>query len=198
MTIREAHGAGQREARWQHGPTMNHPVAMLAAATLLLGSLGGCSVFAEAPPCSSDANCRSGESCDPESRTCVVASTDGGTTPTDASGSDAQVLDVPGSDAQLDAASTDLVGVDAAQVDAGAEDASAVEDAAAVDATGADSAIGDASGSDAVGADDRLQQIYDSLDLLAQRKTTPDRAERLLNLFSEMDPVQTESPESGD
>lgn len=36
-----------------------------------------------------------------------------------------------------------------------------------------------------VDTDARLQQIYDSLSLLAQRDTTPDRAERLLNLFSE-------------
>jgi hypothetical protein len=36
-------------------------------------------------------------------------------------------------------------------------------------------------------ADQRLVKIYQSLQLLAERKTTPDRAERLLNLFS--DPV---------
>ena len=42
-------------------------------------------------------------------------------------------------------------------------------------------------GNDGVDTDGRLQRIYDSLDLLAQRKTTPDRVERLLNLFSEMD-----------
>jgi hypothetical protein len=42
-------------------------------------------------------------------------------------------------------------------------------------------------GDDGLDADERLQRLYDSLDLLAQRKTTPDRAERLLNLFSELD-----------
>jgi hypothetical protein len=42
-------------------------------------------------------------------------------------------------------------------------------------------------GSDAIAADARMQQIYESLDLLTQRKTTPDRAERLLNLFSDVD-----------
>ena len=36
-------------------------------------------------------------------------------------------------------------------------------------------------------ADERLVKIYQSLALLAERDTTPDRAERLLNLFS--DPV---------
>ena len=36
-------------------------------------------------------------------------------------------------------------------------------------------------------ADERLAKIYQSLALLAERETTPDRAERLLNLFS--DPV---------
>ena len=35
------------------------------------------------------------------------------------------------------------------------------------------------------GADQRLQQIYESLDLLAERNTTPDRTERLLHLFSD-------------
>ena len=34
-------------------------------------------------------------------------------------------------------------------------------------------------------ADQRLVKIYQSLQLLAERKTTPDRAERLLNLFSD-------------
>ncbi len=34
--------------------------------------------------------------------------------------------------------------------------------------------------------DARLQQIYDSLTLLAQPETTPDRAERLLNLFTDV------------
>ena len=34
-------------------------------------------------------------------------------------------------------------------------------------------------------ADQRLAKIYQSLQLLAERKTTPDRAERLLNLFSD-------------
>ena len=34
-------------------------------------------------------------------------------------------------------------------------------------------------------ADQRLVKIYESLTLLAERKTTPDRAERLLNLFSD-------------
>jgi hypothetical protein len=34
-------------------------------------------------------------------------------------------------------------------------------------------------------ADGRLERIHQSLALLAQRETTPDRAERLLNLFSD-------------
>jgi len=34
-------------------------------------------------------------------------------------------------------------------------------------------------------ADQRLVKIYQSLQLLAERETTPDRAERLLNLFSD-------------
>jgi hypothetical protein len=34
-------------------------------------------------------------------------------------------------------------------------------------------------------SDARLQRIYDSLALLAQPETTPDRAERLLNLFTD-------------
>ncbi len=34
-------------------------------------------------------------------------------------------------------------------------------------------------------ADERLAKIYQSLALLADRETTPDRAERLLNLFSD-------------
>lgn len=34
-------------------------------------------------------------------------------------------------------------------------------------------------------ADERLAKIYQSLALLAERETTPDRAERLLNLFSD-------------
>jgi hypothetical protein len=37
----------------------------------------------------------------------------------------------------------------------------------------------------AVSADSRVERIYESLALLAQRETTPDRAERLLNLFSD-------------
>ena len=36
-------------------------------------------------------------------------------------------------------------------------------------------------------ADTRLAKIYRSLDLLAERQTTPDRVERLLNLFSDLD-----------
>ena len=36
-------------------------------------------------------------------------------------------------------------------------------------------------------ADLRLQKLYESLAMLADRKTTPDRAERLLTVFS--DPV---------
>ncbi len=36
-------------------------------------------------------------------------------------------------------------------------------------------------------ADVRLQQIYDSLAILAQSDTTPDRAERLLNLFTDVE-----------
>ena len=34
-------------------------------------------------------------------------------------------------------------------------------------------------------ADPRLVKIYQSLQLLAERKTAPDRVERLLNLFSD-------------
>ncbi len=34
--------------------------------------------------------------------------------------------------------------------------------------------------------DDRLDRIYQSLALLAERKTTADRSERLLNLFSDL------------
>jgi hypothetical protein len=33
--------------------------------------------------------------------------------------------------------------------------------------------------------DEGLQQIYEALQLLAERETSPDRAERLLNLFSD-------------
>jgi hypothetical protein len=36
-------------------------------------------------------------------------------------------------------------------------------------------------------ADHRLQRIYDSLKLLAQSDTSPDRAERLLNLFTDVE-----------
>ena len=36
-------------------------------------------------------------------------------------------------------------------------------------------------------ADVRLVRIYQSLALLAEPQTTPDRAERLLNLFTELD-----------
>jgi hypothetical protein len=36
-------------------------------------------------------------------------------------------------------------------------------------------------------ADAPLAKIYRSLALLAERQTTPDRAERLLNLFSDLD-----------
>jgi hypothetical protein len=35
--------------------------------------------------------------------------------------------------------------------------------------------------------DRRLREIYQSLELLAERATTADRAERLLNLFSDLD-----------
>jgi hypothetical protein len=35
--------------------------------------------------------------------------------------------------------------------------------------------------------DRRLRDIYQSLELLAERATTADRAERLLNLFSDLD-----------
>ena len=35
--------------------------------------------------------------------------------------------------------------------------------------------------------DDRLDQIYQALTLLAERETTSNRSERLLNLFSELD-----------
>ncbi len=41
-------------------------------------------------------------------------------------------------------------------------------------------------GDGAPAPDARLQQIYDSLTLLAQPETTPDRAERLLNLFTDI------------
>ena len=34
-------------------------------------------------------------------------------------------------------------------------------------------------------ADERLQQIYQALDILASPQTNPDRSEQLLNLFSE-------------
>jgi hypothetical protein len=40
---------------------------------------------------------------------------------------------------------------------------------------------------DETSADPRLIRIYQSLALLTQRETTPDRAERLLNLFSDLD-----------
>lgn len=36
-------------------------------------------------------------------------------------------------------------------------------------------------------ADDRLDRIYQALTLLADREATPDRSERLLNLFSDLD-----------
>ena len=35
--------------------------------------------------------------------------------------------------------------------------------------------------------DRRLREIYQSLELLAEPETSPDRAERLLNLFSDLD-----------
>ena len=35
--------------------------------------------------------------------------------------------------------------------------------------------------------DRRLREIYQSLELLAEQATTADRAERLLNLFSDLD-----------
>ncbi len=38
-----------------------------------------------------------------------------------------------------------------------------------------------------IGEDDRLDQIYQGLTLLAERETTPNRSERLLNLFSDLD-----------
>ena len=41
--------------------------------------------------------------------------------------------------------------------------------------------------SGATNADDRLDQIYQALTLLAERETTSNRGERLLNLFSELD-----------
>ena len=37
-------------------------------------------------------------------------------------------------------------------------------------------------------AEEQLGKIYESLDILADRAATPDRAERILNLFS--DPVE--------
>ena len=39
----------------------------------------------------------------------------------------------------------------------------------------------------AAGGDDRLDQIYQALTLLAERETPSNRSERLLNLFSELD-----------
>lgn len=36
-------------------------------------------------------------------------------------------------------------------------------------------------------ADDRLDQIYQALTLLADRESADDRSERLLNLFSDLD-----------
>lgn len=39
----------------------------------------------------------------------------------------------------------------------------------------------------AVADDLRLQQIHQALQLLTEQETTPDRAERLLHLFSEKD-----------
>jgi len=38
-----------------------------------------------------------------------------------------------------------------------------------------------------LGGDDRLDQIYQALTLLADREAASDRSERLLNLFSELD-----------
>ncbi len=40
-------------------------------------------------------------------------------------------------------------------------------------------------GSDSVESDDRLQRIRASLTILADRDATPDRAERILRLFSD-------------
>lgn len=43
-------------------------------------------------------------------------------------------------------------------------------------------------GSDGTPTDDaRLEKIYQSLAILAEKETSPDRAERLLNLFSDLD-----------
>ncbi len=39
----------------------------------------------------------------------------------------------------------------------------------------------------AASEDDRLDQVYQALTLLAERETTPNRGERLLNLFSDFD-----------
>jgi len=47
-----------------------------------------------------------------------------------------------------------------------------------------DRAASDGSAGD-LPADPRLVKIYQSLQLLAERKTAPDRVERLLNLFSD-------------
>ena len=47
-----------------------------------------------------------------------------------------------------------------------------------------DRAASDGSSGDLL-ADPRLSKIYQSLQLLAERKTAPDRVERLLNLFSD-------------
>jgi hypothetical protein len=44
-----------------------------------------------------------------------------------------------------------------------------------------------AEGGQAVSSDPRVRQIYQSLALLADHDTTADRAERLLNLFSDLD-----------
>lgn len=35
--------------------------------------------------------------------------------------------------------------------------------------------------------DDRIDRIYQSLTLLAERETTADRSERILNIFSDLD-----------
>jgi len=45
----------------------------------------------------------------------------------------------------------------------------------------------EAGSGETVAGDPRLRKIYDSLALLAEKETTPDRAERLLNLFSDLD-----------
>ncbi len=48
-----------------------------------------------------------------------------------------------------------------------------------------DRALDDSSATD--GRDARLDKVYDALAMLAQTGGTPDRSERLLNMFSDLD-----------